>query len=230
MRSKRQVFRRALAAAVATTAITAGATPVTQHIVTDSSWTLRYTDTVAGTLTGSAFSYDCLGSSSGPQCLSVTSTGYAAGTWLPGGGAGGFTGVWDTFIEWVVPTEATNLRLDYRIDGVDDRTQITVSSISHTYDLGVVLLTDTPVEDSVDVSSLGTGTVRLTLSVANGPGIGPTGTPSPIGGGDGTAVVGSFRFTYDLPGGGTVPEPGSLLTAATALVLMRRALRRARPR
>lgn len=212
--------RRLLAASVlASCAAGAAAVPASIDLSTGPGWSITYNDSEAQVgRSGPAFSYDCLGQPGGPQCLSVTSTGFAGGTWLPGATEAGFTGPWTAFIDFTLPAGATHLQLSYEFMAVDDFAALSLSFKGTGVFIAAGALGGALPAGSEDLSGFfsAPGTYRLALDVENNPEFLAGGFPRPITGDDGTAVAGRFSVSFDLPGG-TVPEPGSLACAVLAL-------------
>lgn len=213
--------RRLLAASVlASCAAGAAAVPASIDLSTGPGWSVAYNDTEAQVgRSGPAFSFDCLGQPGAPQCLSVTSTGFAGGTWLPGATEAGFPGLWQAFIDFTLPVGATNVKLTYELLAVDD----TASLVLSTQGFGLIITAGSLGDPSLPSGTEALsgpwsvpGAYRLTLEVENNPEFASGGFPRPITLDDGTAVAGRFSVSFDLPGG-TVPEPGSLACASLAL-------------
>lgn len=227
----------AAGAALAAWAGGAWALPQSIDLSTSTSWTIRYNDVEAQVgRVGPAFAYDCLGNAAGPQCLSVTSTGYAGGAWLPGATEAGFMGNWQTYVDFTLPTGAINVQLVYAVLGVDDAASLVI----HSNGIGIfidqaVIGTALPAGTlSLDGAFSNAGpTYRLMLEVENNASFLDGGAPAPIGFDDGTAVVGRFRVIFDLPGNpdpdpNNVPVPGTLACAGLALATALGARRRPR--
>lgn len=225
--------RRLLAATVlAGCAAGAAAVPASIDLSTGPAWSIAYNDIEAQVgRSGPAFSDDCLGQPGGPRCLSVTSTGFADGTWLPGASEAGFTGPWTAFIDFMLPAGASHLRLSYELLAVDDFAALNLSFGGTGLFIAAGALGGALPAGTEDLSGLfgAPGPYRLTLDVQNNPGFVAGGFPRPLTLDDGTAVAGRFRISFDLPGG-TVPEPGSLACAGLALGAGLAARRRARRR
>lgn len=123
----------------------------------------------------------------------------------------------------------------FELLGVDDHVEAVISQNGNGVSFAVADIGDTPPPGSLAFSGFtalsGPGsTYRLSLAVVNNPNYPIELQPLPIGGGDGTAVVGRFRVEFD--DGQPVPEPGTLSSAglalAVALGVRRRTPRRGR--
>lgn len=220
---------------VATTALAAWtmaalAVPQSIDLSTGAGWTLYHLDTVNQlALSGPAFTYDCLGNAAGPLCLSVTSTGYAGGTWLPGAGPDGFPGFWTAYVDFTLPNGAINAQLDYELLGVDDVVHLSITTVGNGLFVATGALGEPLPAGSLALQGMlgAPGSHRLLLDVFNGSSFVQDGHAVPIAFDDGTAVLGRFKINYDLAGDPTpVPEPGTLacagLALATALGVRRR--------
>jgi hypothetical protein len=229
---KHLTTKRGLAAcgllALAAAAAPAGATPMTIDLSTGAGWTVFYNDVETQTgRSGPAFTYDCTGlGAAAPQCISITSTGYADGNWLPGATAAGFTGRWQAYIDFTLPVGATHAQLSYEFMGVDDFALLALATNGNGLFIATATLGEAlPAGVQPMLGWLGEpGAYRLALDVQNNPDVLLGGLPAPLSDFDGSAVVGRFSVTYDLPG--TVPEPGSLACAGLALAMGARARRR----
>lgn len=230
---KHLTTKRGLAACglltLAAAAAPAGATPTTIDLSTGAGWTVFYNDVETQTgRSGPAFTYDCTGlGAAAPQCISITSTGYADGNWLLGATAAGFTGRWQAYIDFTLPVGATNAHVSYEFLGVDDFASLDLSSNGNGVFIATATLGEALPAGVLTLSGLlgAPGAYRLGLEVQNNPDVLLGGLPVPLSDVDGSAVVGRFGLTYDLPGG-TVPEPGSLACAGLALAMGARARRR----
>jgi PEP-CTERM motif len=222
--------RLVAAAALSACAAAAHAAPQSIDLSTGAGWTLYQVDTVNQlAFSGPAFTYNCLGDAAGPQCLSVTSTGYAEGTWLPGTGADGFPGFWTAYVDFTLPVGAINAQLVYELLGVDDVAHLSISTKGNGLFVAMGVLGEPLPAGTLPLQgTLGApGSYRLLLDVFNGANFNHDGQAVPIAFDDGTAVVGRFKVNYDLAGDPTpVPEPGTLacagLALATALASRRR--------
>lgn len=216
-----------LAAALASTAaIDATAAPVTRTFDTsDPGWQVRFFNTSTGSdERGAARRYDCATSSpAAPQCISVTSNGFAEGTWVNGVAPSAFTGQWYASIDYTLPVGATGVRFDWRYFGVDD-----VANLS-LYDpnrqglyLGFNDLANTFPDGSIDLSTfLGgqwavAGGYRIELEMWNDPSGQQLG-PVPITDVDGTALSFRAQLSYELREN-TVSTPGTLALAGLGLL------------
>lgn len=149
------------------------------------------------------------------DCLSISSTGYADGSFVGGGTASDFTGRWTARLAFDVPYSDAGVQLNLQLHGVDD---IATFSLN-----GVPLITqhrqDGPSGATLAVTGgplLNGGTNVLTVDVVNAPffGLEPVGFQFL---GDGTAV--SFSGTV-----AAVPEPGTwaLMAGGVGWLLARR--------
>lgn len=207
----RTMARLLTAAALLAGAVHAAAAPASIDLSTGAGWMIRYNDIAAQVgRSGPAFTYDCLGNAQGPQCLSITSTGYADGKWLPGADPSGFSGQWDAYIDFMLPQGATNVRLVHELLGVDDDANMLIMAGNQGLFFGSSFLGTLPPAGEVLLDGVwaAPGPHRLQLEVNNW---------DLFSSDNGTAAVGRFRMDFDLPGGNPVPEPGTLACAVLAL-------------
>lgn len=62
-------------------------------------------------------------------CLSLSSTGYADGSFVGGGRPGQFRGRWVATLDFAVPAHAGSVRLDLTVFGADDRASFVLNDV-----------------------------------------------------------------------------------------------------
>lgn len=213
-----------LAAALASTAaIDATAAPVTQVIETgQAGWLATFDNIVTGPPElGAAMAYDCV--ASGPQCISVTSNGFADGSWVNGVSANVFNGQWTASYLYTLPTGATNVRFEWEYFGVDDEAFLSlVGTNGDRVYLGNNNLANSSPTGSIDLSAFlggllaAAGDYFIELEMWNDPSGMKLG-PVPITDVDGTAVSFRAQLSYELREN-TVSAPGTLALAGLGLL------------
>lgn len=196
-------------------AVVASAAPGTIDLSTGARWTIHQVDTVGQVVcSGRAFTYGCLGNVNGPQCLSVTSTGFADGTWLPRASPAGFAGIRIAQVDVSLPARATRAQLFCELLGLDAFAQLALIANGNGLVVNEAFLGDPQPSSVAAMQRLWASPApyRLPFEVFDGPGCRSDRQPVPIGGGDGIAVLGRFVVSFVLPDH-TVPEPGALACA-----------------
>ncbi len=185
-------------------------------------WVVSFA-TPVGAETDAAMNYSCLGAGA-PMCMSITSNGFADGTWIHNVGPELFNGEWTARIAFDLPAGATQARLDYGFLGVDDYVELYTDAVEDTgvsTRVAAATIFQLP-SGSVALGGRGGARYSLEMRVRNN-GSDPFGPPVPITAFDGTAVVSQLRVVFD--DAGTVPEPGTWALvgpAGLALWLSRR--------
>lgn len=180
-------------------------------------WTVSFV-TPVGAETAAAMNYSCAGAGA-PLCMSITSNGFADGTWINNASPSSFNGEWTARISFDLPVGATGAHLDYEFLGVDDYVEVYSDAADNS---GLWQLVA-----AANINQVPTGTTALGASGGQRYGLemrvrnnmfDPYGLPMPISVFDGTAVVAGLRVVFDQ--GGTVPEPGTWALCLPALLAL----------
>lgn len=221
--------RRFAAAALVACSLTGGvAHAATVVLDTDQTgWMVRFWNLAGHTELGVAQHFDC--APGGPDCIGLTSNGFANGTWVNGVPPSAFGGPWYADLDFTLPTGATNVRIDWQFFGVDDTAVLWEVAPDRRHEQLAAVdrgLATPSGSELLTGSNAAPGLHRLELEMRNRPN--PSLPFQALSDVDGTSVSMRATLTYDLPGR-PLPAPPTLALAGLALAAVGVRRRRAGP-
>lgn len=217
------------AAALAVCCATGGhAAAATVTLDTDlAGWNVRFWNLAGHNEFGLAQHFDCV--PGGPGCIGLTSNSYANGAWVNGVPPSAFGGPWYAFLDFTLPTGATNVRIDWQFFGVDDTAVLWEIAPDRRHEQLAAVDRNLATPSGFELltgSNAAPGLHRLELQMLNQPN--PAVGFQPLSDVDGSSVSLRATLSYDLQRQ-PVPAPPTQWLAGLALAAAWRRRRPARP-